>query len=73
MKIIKEKEKNLADRLKEIRLKRDISQGELARLAGIDRKTINRIENYHFSPNFETLLRICYVLDTEISALTKGI
>ena len=40
----------LADRLLTLRAKHDLSQARLAELAGVDRKTINRIENGHFSP-----------------------
>ena len=35
----------LADRLLTLRAKHDLSQAALAQLAGVDRKTINRIEN----------------------------
>jgi DNA-binding XRE family transcriptional regulator len=39
-----------------------MSQDNLAQLAGIDRKTINRIENGHFSPTLDTITRVCVVL-----------
>jgi DNA-binding XRE family transcriptional regulator len=37
----------------------DISQAELAARSGVDRKTVNRIENNAYSPSLETFFRIC--------------
>jgi DNA-binding XRE family transcriptional regulator len=39
-----------------------ITQEKLAKLVGLDRKTINRIENGHFSPSLDTMIRLAYVL-----------
>jgi putative transcriptional regulator len=61
----------VARRMKVARINRNLTQGELAKKAGVDRKTINRIENNHFSPNVETLVRVCSVL--KISAFLRGI
>ena len=47
------------------------SQDQLAQLAGIDRKTVNRIENGHFSPSIDTLTRLSVALGIEISKLLK--
>ena len=52
----------VADQLRKQRIKAEFSQDELAKLAGIDRKTINRIENGHFSPTLDTITRLCVVL-----------
>ena len=52
----------VADQLRKQRIKAELSQDELAKLAGIDRKTINRIENGHFSPTLDTITRLCVVL-----------
>lgn len=40
------------------REEQEMTQGDLARRAGIDRKTVNRIENEQFSPNICTLASI---------------
>jgi DNA-binding XRE family transcriptional regulator len=40
------------------RTKLEYTQQQLADICGVDRKTINRIENGHFSPNLDTLVRI---------------
>lgn len=59
----------IAEWLKESRTKAELSQENLANLAGIDRKTINRIENGHFSPSVDTLTRISAVLGKKIPQL----
>lgn len=66
-------EKEVAKRLRSARQKAEMSQSDLAEAAGIERKTVNRIENGHFSPNLETLTRLCSALDTKLSAFLKGI
>jgi transcriptional regulator with XRE-family HTH domain len=59
----------ISDWMKKNRTKRDMSQALLAELAGIDRKTINRIENGHFSPIVDTMTRVALVLGTKIPQL----
>ena len=44
------------------RLKQKITQDALAKKAGVDRKTINRIENGWFSPSMDTFFRVCGAL-----------
>ena len=61
----------LADRLLGLRAKHDLSQARLAELAGVDRKTINRIENGHFSPALDTLVRLSSALAVTPSSLLK--
>jgi len=55
--------KQLSEIIYDERTKLGISQEKLADLVGIDRKTINRIENGHFSPSIDTLVRIFVVLN----------
>ncbi|MDA2968602.1 MAG: helix-turn-helix transcriptional regulator [Actinomycetota bacterium] len=55
-------QKIVAKELRKLRIKSDLSQDELATRAGIDRKTINRIENGHFSPTLDTITRLSVVL-----------
>lgn len=59
--------KVLANRLYELRTAADLSQAALAEAAGIDRKTINRIENGHFSPALDTLVRLGVALGVKPS------
>ena len=54
----------VSERLGILRGQRGLTQGQLAEQAGIDRKTINRIENGHFSPSMDTFFRICGALGT---------
>ena len=61
----------LADRLLTLRAKHDLSQAHLAELAGVNRKTINRIENGHFSPALDTLVRLSSALAVTPASLLK--
>jgi transcriptional regulator with XRE-family HTH domain len=61
----------LAERLYNLRSAKDFSQAYLAALAGVDRKTINRIENGHFSPALDTIVRLSVALGIAPSDLLK--
>jgi len=54
-----------------MRRKREMSQDALAIKAGLDRKTINRIENNHFSPSMDTFFRICGALGVKPAELLR--
>ena len=62
----------VADRLMALREERGLSQARLAELAGVDRKTINRIENGHFSPSLDTLTRLSVVLKCRLGDLVEA-
>ncbi|MDP4835053.1 MAG: helix-turn-helix domain-containing protein [Ilumatobacteraceae bacterium] len=62
----------VADRLVALRAERGFSQARLAELAGVDRKTINRIENGHFSPSLDTLTRLSVVLKCRLADLVEA-
>ena len=63
----------VANQLRKLRTDAELSQENLAQLAGIDRKTINRIENGHFSPTLDTITRLCVVLKiTPSNLLSSG-
>jgi putative transcriptional regulator len=68
-KIVETTQRNLAENLTSLREKMNLTQLELAELAGVDRKTINRIENGHFSPSVDTLTRLSIALNTSIANL----
>jgi len=59
---IQKKKDDYANKLKNRRESIGMTQANLAYLTGVDRKTINRIENGHFSPSLDTMLRIALVL-----------
>jgi DNA-binding XRE family transcriptional regulator len=65
--------RKVASRIKQNRIEAELTQQELADFAGVDRKTINRIENGHFSPNIETLLRISVALGVKPESMFVGI
>ena len=50
-----------------LRTERNLTQTELSVLAGIDRKTINRIENGHFAPSVDTLVRLSMVMRVPVT------
>lgn len=60
--IIKKQAEMVAERIATKRKKAGLSQDKLAEMAGVDRKTVNRIENGHFSPSMETFFRIAHAL-----------
>lgn len=66
---VKDMRKVLADRLFELRSQAELSQARLAEIAGVDRKTINRIENGHFSPALDTIVRLSVALGITPSIL----
>jgi putative transcriptional regulator len=55
---IQEQRDALAETIFQLRSKKGLSQQALADIAGIDRKTVNRIECGHFSPSIDTLVRL---------------
>lgn len=61
----------LATNLYNFRFDLGLAQGELALRAGIDRKTVNRIENGHFSPSLETITRLATALDVTVASMVK--
>jgi putative transcriptional regulator len=67
------KEKIVADRLYELRVENELTQEQLAKASGIDRKTVNRIENGHFAPNLDTLFRLCDAIGVKPAELLKGL
>jgi len=64
--------RTVADRLMALRAEGGLSQARLAELAGVDRKTINRIENGHFSPSLDTLTRLSVVLKCRLADLVEA-
>jgi putative transcriptional regulator len=59
-------ERRLANRLKEIRAQRGLTQADLALLAGVSRNTINTIENGVFTPSTLLALTLAEVLKLRV-------
>lgn len=70
---ITQRERALGIRLRNIRQAAGLTQQDLGQAAGVDRKTVNRIENGSFSPTLNTLLRLSVSLDTPITRIMRGI
>jgi putative transcriptional regulator len=70
--VSKKMQRQVQSKFKTARLSLDLSQQAVADKAGIDRKTINRIENGHFSPNLDTFFRVCKVLKLKPQDVVKA-
>ena len=73
MKTTNIQQRTVRRRMYQLRIDKGLSQDNLAKAAGIDRKTVNRIENGHFSPSLDTFFRLCIALDVRPTDLMKGI
>lgn len=60
----------ISKKIKLERNKRDLSQLELANLAGVDKNTIWKIETGQVSPTIESLEKIAHALDMDFATLT---
>lgn len=63
----------VGDRIRTVRLDRDLTQERLAELAGLDRQSVNRIEVGVASPRLDSLLRIADALDVSVAALVVDV
>lgn len=63
------KNKNLAQKVKELRKKKGFSQEELTEHSGLSLRTIQRIENGETEPTGETLKRISHALNVNTEEL----
>ena len=59
----------LANRLRQWRADKTLTQADLARLAGVSRKTINTVENGVFVPSVQLALVLARTLETNVEAL----
>jgi len=64
-----ESTENISESLRTQRISKGWSQLELATRAGIDRKTVNRIENERFAPSVETLVSLSDALGVSVASL----
>jgi putative transcriptional regulator len=59
----------VVNRLREWRAEKDLTQADLARMAGVSRKTINTVENGVFVPSVQLALVLARTLGTDVAAL----
>lgn len=62
---IRNHEQQLATAIKSFRKSRGLTQEALAEKAGLDRKTINRIEKGHYAPTMSNFFQISEALGVE--------
>ena len=62
----------IGDRLKDLRVRRALTQEELAAKAGIGKNTVNRIERNRAEPHMSTLRKLAAAFGVEPSELVKG-
>jgi transcriptional regulator with XRE-family HTH domain len=60
---------NISESVRTHRTNKGWSQLELANRAGLDRKTVNRVENGRFAPSVETLLLVGDALGVSMNNL----
>lgn len=63
--------RQIGDRVRAVRTERKLSQEKLAEHAGLDRKTVNRIEQGIHSALLDHLLLISDALDVPLSDLVR--
>lgn len=61
--------KEFGERIRAQRIEKGLTQLELAEGAGVDRKTISRIENSRFSPSLINIYAIADALEVEVRDL----
>ena len=57
------------EKLKQARIAKALSQGDLAKLVGVSRQTINMIENDDYNPSLALCIKICKVLNKTLDEL----
>lgn len=62
-------EVNMIEKMKTARLKKGLSQAELAKNIGVSRQTINMIENSGYNPTVELCIKICKELGVTLNDL----
>lgn len=55
--------------LKLARIKKDMTQKELAEKIGVSRQTINAIEKGEYNPTIKLCLKICWALNAKLDEL----
>lgn len=61
----------IGERIRQARVRARLTQEMLGELSGIDRQTINRIEQGHAAPRVDSLIRIAEALDVDLADLVR--
>ena len=72
--MVRDIRKQISNRVRELRAKRGLTQQQLAEAAGLDYKTVQRLEGKapRFHPNIDTLEQIARALGISVSELLSG-
>ena len=68
---MKDDAKKLGENLKKLRIKKDISQIELARMLSVDRSFVSNIENGKNNPTLSTITSLAKALGVSSGELLK--
>ena len=68
---MKDDVKKLGENLKKLRIKKDISQIELARMLSVDRSFVSNIENGKNNPTLSTITNLAKALGVSTNELLK--
>ena len=66
-----QRRRTIGSRTRAARLDRELTQEQLAERVGLDRKTINRLENGTYSPLVDHLLLVAQALGIDIADLLR--
>lgn len=72
-KSFKSLESIVGQRLKEMRIKKGLSQEDLSLETGLDRSYISMVERGKRNPTLIVIFRLCEILDIQPSALVKHV
>ncbi|XKM14484.1 helix-turn-helix domain-containing protein [Orbaceae bacterium ac157xtp] len=64
--------KMLANEIKNYRIKQNLTQSEVGKIIGIRQTTVSAFENTPDSTKLETLFKILYALDLELTVTKRG-
>jgi transcriptional regulator with XRE-family HTH domain len=68
---MKTEAKKLGNNLKKIRVKKNITQSEIAKKLGVDRSFVSNIENAKNNPTLSTITNLAKVLGVSANELLK--
>ena len=64
---------SIGERITELRIQKNLSQGELASALSVSRQAISKWENDQSSPDTIHLIQLADLLDTEVAYLATGV
>ena len=62
-------EMNFKENLKNLRKSKNLTQGELAKVLGVDQRTVSAWEKGVCEPSFSILLKLCEIFEEDFKGL----